>query len=256
MRTLLLTSPEMTGPDVTAVQRRLGVAADGVYGEKTAAAVKAWRWRTGFPRALPGIGPDGQRILLGLDPLPADYRARAAERAAVKPPMQERAVSVMEHWARLGLVEQPAGSNRVPRLGELANSLNLPAWYGRMGWPWCAFSAFLSAHAVGGATAKLGFAGKFNVLYCPAILDAARKGLHGMQVVPTTSAKRGDLAIFNFDGGAVDHIGRIRLAPSGGMVATVEGNTSSGDGGSQNNGGGVYIRSRSLSLITAFVRDS
>ena len=34
----------------------------------------------------------------------------------------------------------------------------------------------------------------------------------------------------------------------------MEGNTSSGNGGSQNNGGGVYVRTRSTSIVAGYVR--
>ena len=256
MRTLLLTSPAMKGPDVRAVQGRLGVTVDGEFGRKTADAVKAWRWRTGFPRALPGLGPWGQNVLLGKIPLPADYRARAAARAAATPakPVRVLAVEKMESWADSGYVERPSSSNVVPELSRLATTLGLADWYARMGWPWCAFSAFLAAKAFRGVAATAGFAGKFNVLYCPAILAEATAGRNGLSITKTPA--RGDLAVLNFDGGVVDHIVRLREPPSGGFVATVEGNTSSGTSGSQNNGGGVYRRVRPLSLVSAFIRDN
>ena len=39
-----------------------------------------------------------------------------------------------------------------------------------------------------------------------------------------------------------------------GTVTAIEGNTSAGDGGSQDNGGGVFRRTRSRSLVKAYIR--
>jgi len=260
----------MRGADVVAVQKRLGLVADGVYGQKSATAVKAWRWRTGFPRALPGLGPWGQSVLSGKTPLPADYRARARERAAGAPPPVDapvglKAVRVMRHWAELGLVERPVTaaerrrgltqSNDVPRLGDIATALKLAPWYAAMGWPWCAFATMLAARVYGGVTATAGFNGRFNVLYVPDIVEHADAGRFGMRIVPRNDARIGDLVTFNWDGGVDDHIGRLR-GWDGGSILTVEGNTSSGASGSQNNGGGVYLRSRPSSVITHFIRDT
>lgn len=261
-RTLTLTSPLMTGPDVEVVQRALKVTPDGVFGPVTAQAVKAWRYRVGFPQAIPALGPDGQDILLGRKPVPASYRARVAARGKPAPPpaltVPEKAVEVMLGWAAAGLKENPADSNRVPDLQALAKALGLAPWYQAMGWPWCAFSANLAALKVGGQTATAGLRlGRFNALYCPAILTAAEHGDHGMKVVPASLARRGDLVLFDWQhDGTSDHIGRITAAPAGGSVATVEGNTSSGPGGSQSNGGGVYRRIRPLTDVRAFIRDS
>jgi len=59
---------------------------------------------------------------------------------------------------------------------------------------------------------------------------------------------RGDLVTFRFDGDDwPDHIGFVRRVLGLGPIltlSTVEGNTSSGDQGSQDDGGGVYIRRR------------
>lgn len=254
-RTLLLTSPNMTGTDVKSVQGRLGLPQDGVYGPLTGNAVKAWRWRTGFPTAVTGLGPDGQRIILGIDPLPLAYRVRAKLRAGNKPPVTVSALALqtMLGWAHAGLTEHPPQSNKVPQLAAVAKGLGLSAWYQAMGWPWCAFSAMLAARLHDGATSHAGFAGKFNVLYVPTILNEARARRNGLMTVSRADVEPGDLAIFNFDGGVPDHIGRVVQARAADCV-TVEGNTSSA--GSQNNGGSVLVKTRGYSLIQAFARDS
>jgi hypothetical protein len=50
------------------------------------------------------------------------------------------------------------------------------------------------------------------------------------------------------------HIGIVsEIIPSSGNVISYEGNTSSGDAGSQNDGGGLFRRARNLSYWTSFV---
>ena len=154
-------------------------------------------------------------------------------------------------------MESPSGSNRVPQLAELARHTGLSQWYQGMGWPWCAFSAFLAARAEGlrvGPQAA-GFGGKFNVLYVPDILARARMGQFGLRVVSFGSARKGDLVLFDWDGDHVpDHIGRfIAVTPSG--LTTVEGNTSVDSAGSQSNGGAVAVRQRMWSNVIATIRE-
>lgn len=82
MRVLTLTTPKMKGPDVTAVQRALGVRADGVFGPNTAKAVLAWKRRVGYPEneINAGLGVRGQGYLLGKTQFPVDYLIRAGVR--------------------------------------------------------------------------------------------------------------------------------------------------------------------------------
>jgi cell wall-associated NlpC family hydrolase len=54
----------------------------------------------------------------------------------------------------------------------------------------------------------------------------------------------GDFVFFDWYGTGIDHIGIVVEAHPDGSYTTVEGNTSSGDSGSQRNGGGVYKRLR------------
>jgi len=70
----------------------------------------------------------------------------------------------------------------------------------------------------------------------------------------TSQPQRGDLVCFNFDADNwPDHVGLVLYRLPGGMIRTVEGNTSPGTGGSQADGGGVYRRFRSRRRC-AFVR--
>lgn len=66
-------------------------------------------------------------------------------------------------------------------------------------------------------------------------------------------AKAGDLVLFDWDGnGNPDHIGFVEKN-KGSYIQTIEGNTSSGNSGSQSNGGGVYRRTRSWSTVNCVI---
>lgn len=72
--------------------------------------------------------------------------------------------------------------------------------------------------------------------------------------VSKNSLKPGDIVFMNFSGGtSTDHVGIVEAAGSS-QVTTIEGNTSSGNSGSQANGEGVYRRYRSYSKIVAAYR--
>ena len=57
-----------------------------------------------------------------------------------------------------------------------------------------------------------------------------------------------DIIIYNFG-----HTGIVESTTAG-TVTAIEGNTSAGESGSQSNGGGVFRRVRSKSLVTAYIR--
>ena len=162
--------------------------------------------------------------------------------------VRERAVARMEGWAKRGLRERPPGSDVVPELVALAGRLDVLDGYRRMGFPWCAFAAFLAALEAGGEAADLGLRqGAFNPLYVPTVLEEAQARRHGLELVPHAQAVRGDLVLFDWPGGdAADHVGRLRRPPADGVVATVDGNSS----------GCVALRERPVSTVRAFARDS
>lgn len=73
-RTLRLTSPMMSGKDVEAVQKRLGITADGIYGPKTSEAVLAFRLKAGAKEKTGSVGPWTWEKMFGRkgeDPEPA-----------------------------------------------------------------------------------------------------------------------------------------------------------------------------------------
>ena len=66
--------------------------------------------------------------------------------------------------------------------------------------------------------------------------------------VSVYDAQRGDVVIFDWDGGGTDHVGFVEKNLGGGVLQTIEGNTSSGEYGSQSAGNGVWRRHRSRSI--------
>jgi hypothetical protein len=84
-RTLHLTNPLMTGPDIKHLQELLAAyhpgEVDGEYGPATAAAVKQAKWVLGYPDAKcdQAAGPQLISYLEGAKP-PADFEARRATR--------------------------------------------------------------------------------------------------------------------------------------------------------------------------------
>lgn len=252
-RTLGLTSPLTSGPDVERVQRVLGVDDDGLYGPVTAGAAAHWKFAGGYPEeGLDGtLAREDQRRLLGRMPLPPEYVALVAERAAALAAgdaAREHAVARMERWAGRRVRERPPGSDRVPALVRVARRLAVPEPLAAMGYPWCALAAFLPALEAGGRSAALGLlAGAFNPLYCPAILTEAEHGRSGLRVVTAAGATRGDLVLFDWAGGdPADHLGRLRGPVAAATVSTVDGNA----------GGAFALRERPLGRVRAFVRDT
>lgn len=117
-------------------------------------------------------------------------------------------------------------------------------YFGYSGVPYCAM--FVSwVLTQGGMTPPGGI-----FAYCPTGLNNARRlG----RTRDKRAAKPGDLVFFDWNrDGVSDHVG-IVTANRGSYLETIEGNTSPGVRGSQSNGGGVYRRARSLSLVIGIV---
>ncbi len=130
------------------------------------------------------------------------------------------------------------------------NSTMYGKWYGLDGQPWCAMFVSWCYNQAGlgkniAAQNKKGFAS------CDAGLKWFAKQ---NKLVPVGEAREGDIVFFQFDDDAApDHVGIItknmkRIK----ALKTVEGNTS--DKGSQSNGGKVYAKKRSYSLVLGVAR--
>lgn len=107
------------------------------------------------------------------------------------------------------------------------------SYYGASGVPFCAMFVSWVMSRAGQAFPGLPAA------YVPYVLSAGRS-----RAVSTRSAKPGDIVIFNWDGGVVDHIGFIE-ANHGSYIQTIEGNT---------NNGRVARRTRAWNTIAAILR--
>lgn len=265
LRDLRLVSPHMKGSDVRIIQGKIGgiQQIDGEYGPITANAVKQWKWRIGLPddQVNLTLRKDESEYLFGKERsflMKQRTKSRLGKDSKVKAQRVE-ALNLMLSWADKGYKESPAGSNVVPQLKTLGQLAGIAPYYSNMGYAWCAYAVSLSGMIVGMDSAKLGFAGKYNTLYCPAILAEARAGRNGWELVDWEQATRGDAVLFDWDNDNVaDHIGLLNDYGSSTQMLwdTVEGNTSPNNGGSQSNGGGMYKRVRNKNDIIAVVRRS
>lgn len=116
------------------------------------------------------------------------------------------------------------------------------SYYGASGVPFCAmFVSWVFAQA-GARCAGLPEA------YCPYILNDARAA--GAVLADKTKAQPGDVVLFDWDGGVVDHVGIVE-SNHGSYIQTIEGNTTI-------NGrtGSVGRRTRAWSTVEAVVRPS
>lgn len=141
--------------------------------------------------------------------------------------------------AELGYTEQSNNNNK------------FGAWYGLNNQPWCAmFVSWCYNRAalseLVSAQTKKGFAS------CDAGLKWFTKR---NKLIPVGQAQAGDIAFFQFDTDAEpDHVGIVAKNDGKKYIWTYEGNTSSGDRGSQANGDGVYLRKRPYSLVMGIAR--
>jgi hypothetical protein len=150
------------------------------------------------------------------------------------------AADILE-WARvqLGTVEHggPHGND-----GNIVVFWDQIHHHEEQGCPWCA--AFVEA-----GEEALGLPIAVDSAYCPTIEAAYRKG---GRLFPVDQAQPGDQAFFHFPGepNEANHTGIVESIDAAARTITcIEGNTSSGAAGSQSNGGGVYRRTRSWSVV-------
>lgn len=184
-----------------------------------------------------------ERVIDRHEKLERAHQRRVRARAAVSRP--DRAVN--KALSYVGVTENPPGSNRGKHIDEWQRKFS-PNY---IGFSWCgAFVGAMLEYA--GVKGLVGS----RIIYTPHILEDARRGVNGFEkLVPLDEARRGDLVLFNFPGGAgVDHVGMALGGYRNGAIETVEGNTSSTTAGSQSNGGGVFRRIRPASQIAGVAR--
>jgi hypothetical protein len=116
-------------------------------------------------------------------------------------------------------------------------------WYGMDGVNWCdIFVSWIGVQA--NARNIIG-----RAAYTPAHADwFRRQGRWGH------TPQRGAIAFFDFPDGThrIQHVGIVESVRRDGRIVTIEGNTVSGQWGSQYAGGGVYRRVRSTSLVVGY----
>lgn len=129
---------------------------------------------------------------------------------------------------QVGYTENPPNSNRT----------KYGAWYGLDGQPWCMMFVQWCFDQAGEPL-------PYKTASCSALERWCRKNrpesVH-------SEPQPGDIVIYDFG-----HTGIVESAQNA-TITAIEGNTSPGASGSQNNGGGVYRRKRSKILATAFIR--
>lgn len=151
-------------------------------------------------------------------------------------------------WAKaqIGHSESPYGSNTGPFPVSACQEFTI----GYDGVPWCGCFVSYAAIHEGGANIP----SKARLAYTPYICEDAAAGANGLHRVSPSAVKEGDLVVFDFDGGGADHVG-IAVGPiRNGLTDCIEGNTSSGSSGSQDNGGGVFHRQRPVSQVACVAR--
>jgi hypothetical protein len=255
MRSLHDVSPMQTGGDVRKLQSKLGITVDGQYGPLTQKAVRASKYRLGFPLSSLDSGATVYylEILYGLKPAPKAYagvakrrqRKVAAAKRAEQKALGKRGLAVHEAGKVLGEVEHPAESNRGP---GWIDTCQLNAGHGRFapgehGWPWCGCAVHESYRRAG--VTLPGEIRSVRWLY-----NAAHAGHPQFSLIRLADADVGDIVIlFSPD----THMALVR-GHFNGKLPTREGNTSPADQGSQDNGGGEWDRQRSASDVVAVIR--
>lgn len=141
--------------------------------------------------------------------------------------------------SQLGTWENPPGSNRQPYSAAMGHGPE----------EWCADFvawAFLSCgFDVRSITESFAWTPSF----------AAGLRAAGWAVVPFGSAVAGDVVFYDWDGhGVIDHVGIVTGRVAGGLLPTIEGNTSASSAGPQKAGGTVATKHRPSSCVSVIVR--
>ncbi len=148
--------------------------------------------------------------------------------------------ALAEALRHVGVREAPPGSNRT-MFGR---------WFGVDGVPWCAIFVSYCFDVGAGVVLCRGWhgagVGKRGVAYVPTLSS----WLRATGRVATGAPRPGDIAIFDWDGGAPDHVG-IVIRAIGGGIETVEGNTAVGN---DSDGGEVMRRRRTRAQVALFGR--
>lgn len=150
-----------------------------------------------------------------------------------KLPPKEAVLQCMAYLADVVKVREKGGNNRGPEVAELLKSAGLGE-----GYAWCA--------------AALTFARKLAGMRVPKGAAAVR---NWVGFLPRTNKPgRGSICYRMNPDGVTGHIGVV-VAVVGPVVFSIEGNTSSGEAGSQRDGDGLYRRRRLKGFWTGFLEN-
>lgn len=182
------------------------------------------------------IRPGGRPVVTGRELFKGFLKGRAKRIRRVTPKLSPRERILAAARAELGVVE--SSPNWGPRISQYLAETNIsfPA-------AWCmAFCQYVLEKA----GVDIGYPGA----YVP----------HGEQWARgagrwTQSPTPGDLVVYNLDSDPeAEHVGIYLRSMPGGDIEAIEGNTSDGVVGSQDDGDGVYVRRRSRSLVKGYIR--
>lgn len=260
-RRLHLASPgQKRGADITRLQRAINeafdhfnidrhITVDGEYGRQTATAARqigllmgasGQNWKS-LKRGT--VTKSVQNLIRRIRKKTRKERAKTVLRKRHRRRLRKRfdktAGEKVLAWAKaqIGTTENPPGSNQGGKITVWNTYWGLVAPY------WCGVFAGYAVKKIGGAKVTSWLP------YAPSITSDALANRNGLTAVPFSDARAGDLV--TFWGG--QHIGLVDRV-EGDTLYTVEGNTSSGNSGSQSNGGGVFARVRSRSDVDVIAR--
>lgn len=148
-------------------------------------------------------------------------------------------------WSQVGTSESPYGSNWGNPIQDwiIYTGYSSPV-------PWCGCFVAWAAVKVGGAKIPT----RVSLGYTPYICSQSASGSNGLTRVDFNDVRAGDLVVFHFGSGGAKHVG-LAVGPfKNGLTDCVEGNTSSSNGGSQDNGGTVAHRQRPVSHVICVAR--
>ena len=231
--------PDTLYHGIKGLQAWAGIQATGSLG----AATYAFLTRVTVPVGRPN---EGQRAM---DAYALSLLRRAA--VAQKPPpdkISTRELALAHMKRRVGYTEQPASSNCDSRSDGIRTAQDHTAQNGT--WlryqPWCGCWCYYALETAGVPAIGSWMASVASV----EDYARARAKCFAGWTTDRSRIKAGDLVVI---GGRGVHVGMVRGPLQGdGGLPTVEGNTSSGPGGSQSNGGGAFERVRYPSEIYGF----
>lgn len=146
-------------------------------------------------------------------------------------------------WAmsQVGVTEHPANSNWGHPVED---------WIKRTGFGGPVFWCGCFVHEAVVVHGKAHISSGIRLAAGTYIIADAHAGHNGLTAVPFEHARKGDILVYW--GG--EHIGLCRGNPHGGIIPTVEGNTSPANSGSQYNGGCVAAKTRTRADVSVVAR--